>query len=381
VTGAVVERLTAGAEAGSVDVSIVILTQRRPGPLALAVRSALAQTAAEIASLELVVVDNDATPSARAGLAILAADAPFPVRYVHEPASGVANARNAAVAAARGGFIAFLDDDEEAPGGWLAALVEAQAWFDADVVFGPVVARLPDVIRRHRSYLQRFFSRVGPTQAGLLPHYFGCGDSLLRRAALPCSAPFAASANETGGEDDRLFRAMRAAGARFAWAPDAWVWEDPSPERLTLGYTIRRAFAFAQGVTWMCAQGPRPDWLAVVGWMTVGLGQATIFGFAAAGAWLIGAPQRAALTDRAARGLGKVFWGARFQIQFYGLTTAPSGSRGGALSKAPGLDSEAEPRWPGMTASPSSTTRTAARRATCSQPSRTPAASPTSSST
>jgi succinoglycan biosynthesis protein ExoM len=323
MTARMVETLATGADTAAIAVSIVILTQRRPGPLACAVRSALAQTGLAAIQIELVVVDNDATPSARTGLAGLAADAPFPVRYVHEPASGVANARNAGVAAARGAFIAFLDDDEEAPGGWLAALIDTRAWFEADVVFGPVVARLPDAITHHRAYLQRFFSRSGPAEAGLLPHYFGCGDSLIRRDALPSPEPFAATANETGGEDDRLFRVMKATGARFAWAPDAWVWEHPSPERLTLGYALRRAFAYGQGVTWMCARGERANLSAVVAWMAVGLAQAALFGLAAGAAWLVRARQAAALTDRAARGLGKVLWGDAFKIQFYGLTTDP----------------------------------------------------------
>ena len=63
------------------------------------------------------------------------------MHYVHEPAAGVANARNAGMTQATGGLIAFLDDDEEASPGWLAALIEAQRRFDADVVFGPVRTR------------------------------------------------------------------------------------------------------------------------------------------------------------------------------------------------------------------------------------------------
>ncbi len=328
----VVETLTPGQDAKLIAVTIVILTQRRAGPLGRAVRSALAQTGLEPARLELVVVDNDETPSARTAVRELAANARFAVRYVHEAATGVANARNAGVAAGRGALIAFLDDDEEAPAGWLAALIDAQAWFDADVVFGPVVARLPAAITHHRGYLQRFFSRAGPAEAGLLPHYFGCGDSLLRRAALPGPEPFSASANQTGGEDDRLFRVMRSAGARFAWAPEAWVWEDPSRERLTLGYALRRAFAFGQGVTWMCARGARPNPLAVAAWMAVGLAQATLFGLAAAGTWLVGAPQHASMLDRAARGLGKLLWGDAFKIQFYGLAAPAHGDDRGATN-------------------------------------------------
>ena len=52
-------------------ISIVIPTQRRPGPLLLAARSAIAQTGVEPGRLELVIVDNDTVPSARENAAIL----------------------------------------------------------------------------------------------------------------------------------------------------------------------------------------------------------------------------------------------------------------------------------------------------------------------
>src|SRR5690349_19715457 len=229
-------------------VTVMIPTQRRLGGLAVAARSVFAQVGVDFARLELVVVDNDQAPSAQATVAELTGEAPFPVHYVHEPRPGVAHARNAGMAAASGELIAFLDDDEEAPAGWLAALLAAQARYQADVVFGPVRARAPASVTRHRDYLERFFSREGPAEAGVIDHYYGCGDSLLRRAALPDPvAPFAVERNHIGGEDDMLFGHMRAGGARFAWEPAAWVWEDPAPDRLSLDYTIRRAFAYGQG--------------------------------------------------------------------------------------------------------------------------------------
>ncbi len=309
---------------GEPAVSIVIPTQRRPAALETAIRSTFNQAGVDVARLELVVVDNDERPSAKALVAALSSEAPFPVTYVHEASPGVATARNAALRKARGDFIAFLDDDEEAPAGWLAALLADQAKFDGDVVFGPVRGRAPADIRKHRAYLERFFSRVGPEQAGLTEEYYGCGDSLIRRAALPDQCqPFSERHNQIGGEDTILFAAMKAAGARFVWSPNAWVWEDPSPQRLNLRYTIVRAFAYGQGPSSACAAADPPDRLGVMKWMGVGAVQALGFSALAALQALMGARQTAFTLDRAVRGLGKVFWWGPFKVRFYGHRSSP----------------------------------------------------------
>ncbi|MDB5440130.1 MAG: glycosyltransferase family 2 protein [Caulobacteraceae bacterium] len=298
-------------------ISIIIPTQRRPGGLSVAARSAFAQIGVDPARLELVIVDNDAVPSAESLVGSLAAEAPFPVRYVHEARAGVANARNAAMSAAQGELIAFLDDDEEAPTGWLAALLDAQARYGADAVFGPVRARAPHADPAHRPYLEAFFSRPGPEQAGVIDHYYGCGDSLVRRAAMPDpKAPFDAIRNHIGGEDDLLFGTMKANGAVFAWEPAAFVWEDPVAARQTLGYAIPRAFAYGQGPSSHSAAHGDP--FGVARWMMVGLVQAAAFGALAGVKWLVRAGDRAQALDRAARGLGKTLWWGPFKIHFYG---------------------------------------------------------------
>ena len=301
-------------------VSIVIPTQRRPEPLERAMRSAFAQSGIDVRMIELVVTDNDAITSAKPLVERLAGEAPFLVRYVHEPESGVSNARNAAMTAITGDFIAFLDDDEEAAPDWLAALLETQAQFDADVVFGPVEARIPAQVREHRAYLARFFSRLGPANTCVVDHAYGCGDSLVRVAALPDrDHPFNLRSNQIGGEDDILFTTMREAGCTFAWSPNALVYEDPAPERLSLSYTIPRAFAFGQGAPCRCAIDNADPW-GVAGWMAVGVAQGLFRAPLAALAWMTHRPNRAEAFDNLARSLGKIFWWKPFKIRFYGLT-------------------------------------------------------------
>lgn len=304
-------------------ISLIIPTQRRPGGLSRAVHSVFGQEGVDFSDLELVIVDNDQVPSAEPIAGALAEAAPFPVIYEHEPRAGVSNARNAAMARASGELIVFLDDDEEAPSTWLAALLAAQARLGVDAVFGPVRARAPDYVRRHRPYLERFFSRLGPASEQPIEHHYGCGDSIVRRAAMPHpTAPFSAIRNEIGGEDDLMFDQMKAKGARFGWAPDAWVWEDPVPERLTLGYTIPRAFAYGQGPSAACASASPPNRVGIARWMAIGVVQAMVFGALAVAKWLVFASDRAEALDRAARGLGKALWWGPFKIQFYGRTAA-----------------------------------------------------------
>ena len=274
------------------SVSVVIPTLRRPDSLARALRSALAQAGVEADLAEIVVVDNAPEGSARSVVDELGAAAPVPIFYVHEPRPGVATARNAGVAAARGELIAFLDDDEEAPPGWLAALQTTHREQNADVTFGAIRGLAPDAPRWAAAYLERLFSRTGPHQPGPIQEPYGCGNSLLTRAtALPGRAPFDPSADQTGGEDDLLFRRLKTEGRRFAWAPDAWVYEHAPTHRATMGYALKRAFAYGQSPCLAAAQ--RRDALGVLKWMLIGLGQTAVYGGLAAALWVVRHPARA----------------------------------------------------------------------------------------
>lgn len=300
------------------DVSVIIPTFKRPEGLTRAAESILAQVNPCGLQIELVIVDNDPDRSGLAAAQAVAKVARIPVRIVHMPDPGVANARNAGLAASTGELIAFLDDDEEAPVTWLCELVGTMRFYEADAVFGPVRTRLPDSVSRHRDYYAQFFARSGPDESGHIDDYYGCGNSLIRRAALPSEQPFDAGRNTTGGEDDLLFAQMQEAGAVFAWSAEAWVWEDPLTSRATLNYTLKRAFAYGQGPSAACASRRPVNLPGILFWMAVGAVQSVIYGIAAAGLWAIGAPHRARMLDKAVRGLGKVFWGGPFTLNFYG---------------------------------------------------------------
>lgn len=300
-------------------ISVMIPTMRRPESFLRAARSVLTQTGVG-ASFEIIAVDNAPEGSAAEAFALFSAEASaagVPFRHAHEPNPGVANARNAAMGLAKGDLIACLDDDEEAPLHWLAALLRVQRETKADAVFGPVMAQLPPNTSPHAAFFESVYTRTGPAQSGPVDRYYGMGNSLVVRATiLPNTPPFDLEANEKGGEDDLLFSKAQAKGCRFAWAADAPVIEHLPPARATLRHAIKRSFAYGQGPCEAAASLSPPDWAAIAKHMVVGICQMSVFGILAALAFAIRAKHRLWLLDKAARGAGKVFWWS--PQRFYG---------------------------------------------------------------
>lgn len=83
---------------------------------------------------ELIVVNNNCTDETDA--VIQSFTGRLPIRRVFEPTPGVSFARNAAVAAARGDYIFWTDDDVIVNEQWIPALLDAIRVSNADWVFG-----------------------------------------------------------------------------------------------------------------------------------------------------------------------------------------------------------------------------------------------------
>lgn len=295
--------------------SVLIPTFRRPASFLRAARSVFAQS--DVAAMELIAIDNSPEGSALAVFHELAKTAPIPFHFAHCPTPGVANARNAALRLARGDLIAWLDDDEEAAPGWLAALVAQRNATGAQSVFGPVRARASARTRFAR-FFESLYSRTGPAHDANNTRAWGLGNSLQPRAMYSETDAFDASANETGGEDDRLFASWAEAGAQFAWAAQAVVIEHVDAERARLAHGIRRAFAYGQApceTAWA-----RRDLVQLARHMSVGAAQVLAFGAAALLVAVASPPRAMMCLSVAARGAGKILW---FKTQrFYGAALA-----------------------------------------------------------
>jgi len=107
------------AEPSTPFFSVVICTYNRAPLVPRAIRSVLEQT---FTDFELVVVDDGSTDATGE---VVSAIPDRRLRYVHRDNGGLSAARNTGVANARGRFVIFLDDDDEALPDWLRLLYEA----------------------------------------------------------------------------------------------------------------------------------------------------------------------------------------------------------------------------------------------------------------
>jgi succinoglycan biosynthesis protein ExoM len=197
---------------------------------------------------QVVVVDNDAHGGARPVVEqCRAAGAPFRIDYDVQPVPSIAITRNRTVELALGEWIAFIDDDERAPEGWLRQLLQAAETFRADGVLAPVEPQVPPTapawIRRGRFY--DFTHQPEGAEVPLLRMRFG--NVLLRAERLRAEpGPFDPNLGLMAGEDVDLLVRLARKGAKIVWSETAPVFEPVESERLSLRWLLLRGFSGGQ---------------------------------------------------------------------------------------------------------------------------------------
>ena len=305
-------------------VTILIPTRNRPVPLARALASLTRLTLPPDCAVEVLVADNSADGNAAA--VVEGAATGLPVRMIHVPQPGVATVRNAGVAAARGELVAFLDDDCEAPPGWLAAHVATLRTTGADASFGPRIARIdgpggPDAALVTGTYSRDLEEPDGTDVTARDAHLplpgsvFVAARCLARRPG-----PFDPRLDSIGAEDVLLLRQLRREGRRFVWSPAGAVVEYIPPGRTSPRFVMMRRYLSGQHRCIVPMMLRPPDRIEMLTHMAKG-GIATLVaapialaGRAALGRWPL------AWTGLMMSGLGKLTWWRKHRPALYGRT-------------------------------------------------------------
>lgn len=226
--------------------AIAVLTFRRQEELAALVPLLLAQadSVIEIADAYVLVVDNDPGRSAESVVVDRGDDR---IQYAHEPAPGIATARNCALAAASDAdLLVFIDDDEIPAADWLKNLLATYAQYESVGVVGNVL-REYEVTPDPWILAGRYFDRE-PIETGVRVHAAGTGNLLLdlnqvRKFDVWFDPIFGLS----GGSDTLFTSQLVRAGGELVWCADAPVYEQIPASRLTRKWVVTRAFRIGNG--------------------------------------------------------------------------------------------------------------------------------------
>lgn len=297
-----------GTDRAPRTVAVCVATFRRPKLLAQLLDSLARQDIPDTEPVRpvIIVADNGVSPEVETLVTDLAAQCPWPVRYVPVPDRGLASARNAALEAAPGeaAFIAFIDDDEIAHPGWLAALIATADHSGADLVLGPVEPRFPDNTPAWAAASGLF--ALGPFLEGTPIKLFSGGNCLIRAGVVRnLGFRFDTRLNRAGSEDQLFALQALDRGCRIVTSATAVVTEIVPPDRLSRIAMMKRHYRI--GTTSsdidriLGPSGSRPPLRAAKGLVRIagGLGGWFISPFQAPGAG-------ARALCRFARGVGEV---------------------------------------------------------------------------
>jgi succinoglycan biosynthesis protein ExoM len=298
------------------DFSIVVCTLDRPESMERAVRSCVEQDNRANLAYEILVVDNSTTANACHRVQELWGSRPDLVRYLSEPQTNISHARNAGIAAARGRYIAFMDDDMAAPPDWLANAFDVMESTSADVLLGAVVPEFADggwgrALPDPAKWFGRVFAlpdgAVVPTKRESHIPGAGVGNCVLRGSSLHDLAPFDPAFGRTGGEDTDLLQRLGQRGAVTVFSARAWMTEFVPAERNTPEYLVRRRYRHSQQFVRSTVKNSSHGRITACRHMAIGAVQLALALPRYAAAKLIGAdPIRARIAAAAA--LGKIFW-------------------------------------------------------------------------
>jgi glycosyltransferase involved in cell wall biosynthesis len=145
-------------------VSVIIPTFNRARFVVEAIESVLAQT---FAALEVIVIDDGSTDETARVLA------PYGerIRYLRTENRGISAARNTGMRAARGQYIAWLDDDDLWLPEKIAIQVEVLARYPAAVLVSTDFSAFDNAGEIEASHMATYYSAVGHSRRGLAGLY------------------------------------------------------------------------------------------------------------------------------------------------------------------------------------------------------------------
>jgi glycosyltransferase involved in cell wall biosynthesis len=240
------------------DLSVIVCTYNRAALLGEALDALARQDVQKDIDWEIIIVDNNSQDQTREVIGAFARRCPIPATYVFEERQGLSYARNTAVASARGGVLAFTDDDVTPERGWVRAILQSLHRHQAHGVGGRVLPKWaqapPAWLRDDRSLVTGLamlaseeFARLEPGNGLVI---YGA-NMAFRRELFGELGAFDSTLGRIGTklygheETDFVKRALRA-GKTIVYDPSLVVWHHVGPDRMRKRYFRKLSFDRAE---------------------------------------------------------------------------------------------------------------------------------------
>jgi glycosyltransferase involved in cell wall biosynthesis len=226
-------------------IAVCVLTYKRSDGLSKLLDALGRQVhdAARPYALSAVVVDNDASASARAIAKSYAGGPAFELIYVVEPNQGIPLARNRALVSVPPDtdLVCFIDDDEWPVDNWLDAMLAVYLSTDADCVYGPVAPVYPSDPPEF-FIKSRVFERKRNRDGAQIGYAASNNVMIDYRFVREHELRFEEKMRFTGGTDYRFFYLAVKKGMRIFWAENALVYDIIPESRMTWKWVLQRQF-------------------------------------------------------------------------------------------------------------------------------------------
>ena len=261
------------------DVTIAICTRNRAASLAQTLDSIAAMTVPSAAAWELVVVNNNSSDETDSVVDRYKTE--LPIRREFEPRDGVSNARNRAVATAKGKYILWTDDDVLVDQDWLGTYVDAfRRWPDAVLFGGKIIPQFEEPVP---PWITDTFDIISGVFAfrdfGDVPVPF-----TLEGRRIPFGSNYAVRADQQRlypfnpdlgprpgkpiyGEETEIIESILRAGGTGYWVPEAGVRHCIPQQRQTFRYINSYFAGYGRYLAYRDRDGGTPRLLGAPRWL------------------------------------------------------------------------------------------------------------------
>jgi len=252
-----------------VKVSVIIPTHNRDALIGDTIKS-LKNQHLRLDEFEIIVVDNASTDNTKGVVEQCNCTGGKEIFYLYEENLGLHNARHAGAKVAKGGILAFTDDDAIYDSHWLSKLLR----FYSDPGVGCVGGRiLPKWEVSPPEWIQHvpkgFFSLLdlGDEPKELhTPGIYGVNFSIRKDLLFKLGGfnPESFGHLWLGDGETGLLKKVLKAGYKIIYAPDALCWHFIPKERITIEYIKRRAANEGAAASYSVWRGKRFSKLTLI---------------------------------------------------------------------------------------------------------------------